>query len=315
LLVEKLYKKAITHRYDDDHIIHYFSYKDFPGLEAEPIAFQTEQGLTIKGNFYHYAQYDKKKLVVFCHGLGGGHRSYMREIERIAREGFRVLACDNIGCFESEGDGIRGLTESLHDLDVCLKYLKSLDETKALDLHVIGHSWGGYAASNILNYHPDLKSVCAISGFCSVKSYLDVFLGGKMKGLQKAIYKIEKSQNPDYVDSTSVTAMEQAKCPVLLVHSTDDTMVKFAGTTGYLQETIHNGNVRYLIVEHKAHNPNLTKPAVDMLNKDLGAYRQLVAKKKLKTMEAKKAYVDKLDFWAMTEQDEAVWAEIFKLWK
>lgn len=315
MIVKELYKKLITHRYDNDHIIHYFSHVDFAGLEAKPFSFKTEKGLTVRGNFYHYAQYDKTQLVVFCHGLGGGHRSYMREIERIAREGYRVLAYDNIGCFESDGDGLEGLTESLHDLDLCLTYLSTLDEMQGIRVHVIGHSCGGYAVSNIISYHPEVASVCAISAFCSVKIFLDAFFGGKLKWLQRSVYNIEKGYNAAYVASSSVDALSKAQCPVLLVHSQDDGTVSCKHNTQYLMDTLQNGRVRYLIVDHKAHNPNYTENAVKLLAEQLGTYRKLVAQKKLKTYEAKKAYVDNMDFWAMTEQDEAVWSEIFKLWK
>ena len=49
-----IYKKAFINRYDDDKIIFYYSYKDFPGLKAQPIEFRTPQGYMIKGNIYSY---------------------------------------------------------------------------------------------------------------------------------------------------------------------------------------------------------------------------------------------------------------------
>ena len=53
-LFETLYKKILIKRYDDNHIIHYFSHKDFDNLKAENINFITDEGLTIRGNFYFY---------------------------------------------------------------------------------------------------------------------------------------------------------------------------------------------------------------------------------------------------------------------
>ena len=92
-LVSAIYKKAFVKRYDDDGIIHYFSHRDFEGLNAKPVSFRTPQNLLIRGYLYSYAPVSRPaELVVFCHGMGGGHRSYMREIEVICKRGYEVLA-------------------------------------------------------------------------------------------------------------------------------------------------------------------------------------------------------------------------------
>ena len=207
-----IYKKAFINRYDDDKIIFYYSYKDFPGLNAKPIEFKTPQGYLIKGNIYSYENHDKDDLVIFCHGLGGGHRSYMREIELLCSRGYEVLSYDNVGCWESEGESIRGLSEAVNDLVSCLDFLAGSYNLKDRKLHIIGHSWGGYAAGNILNFRrKNIKSVTVISGFASVNTIIFGGYGGKMKIFKNAILRFERKANPDYADCCSVDAFRDTR--------------------------------------------------------------------------------------------------------
>ena len=307
-----IYRKTFVHRYDDDHIITYFSYKDFPGLEEKPVEFKTPQNLTIRGHIYSYPGEHKDGLVVFCHGLGGGHRSYMCEIETICKEGYEVLAYDNIGCWESEGKDIRGVSESINDLVSCMDYIASTQELKDRPLHIMGHSWGGFAAGNILNFRKaNIRSVTVISGFASIDTLTDAGFGGQLKPFKKLIARFERKANPDYADSCSVNAFKDTDVKVLLIHSKDDQMAAISTGLGYVRERVDNPNVTYLEVEGKFHNPNYTTDAVTYMRQTFGEYEALVKAKKLKTFDQKKAYMAEKDFWRMTKQDDEIWAKIF----
>ncbi len=309
-----LYRKNFVHRYDDDHIIHYFSYTDFPGMAERPVEFKTPQGLTIKGHIYSYPGEHRKDLVVFCHGLGGGHRSYMREIEFICKEGYEVLSYDIVGCWESEGKDVRGMSESVNDLVSCLDYIHQTKDLKDRGLHIIGHSWGGYAAGNILSFRQrNIRTITVISGFASLGSFADVAYGGKLKPLKRSILGFERKVNPDYALCCSVDALKETGVKVLLIQSKDDTMVPISCGLEYVRSRISNDNVSYLVVEGKYHNPNYTADAVQYMGQVFGEYNQLVKDRKLKTFEQKQAFMDQKDFIRMTEQDPEVWRSIFDL--
>lgn len=307
-----IYKKAFINRYDDDKIIFYYSYKDFPGLNAQHIEFKTPQGYLIKGNIYSYENHDKDDLVIFCHGLGGGHRSYMREIELLCSRGYEVLSYDNVGCWESEGESIRGLSEAVNDLVSCLDFLAGSYNLKDRKLHIIGHSWGGYAAGNILNFRrKNIKSVTVISGFASVNTIIFGGYGGKMKIFKNAILRFERKANPDYADCCNVDAFRDTKARVLLIHSKDDPVCVIACGMDYVRPRVDNPNVTYLEVEGKFHNPNYTADAVAYMQQSFGEYQALLKQKKLRTYDEKKAFMDLRDFRRMTEQDSEVWTAIF----
>lgn len=309
-LISFIYKKAFVKRYDDNHITHYFSYEDFPGLGARPFSFMTPQGLTVKGNIYSYSGAITTDLVIFCHGIGGGHRSYMREIELLAKSGYEVMAYDNVGCFESEGSSIRGMTESLNDLDSCLAYVYSNDELKNRRISLIGHSWGGYAVGNILHFYKDIYSVGILSTFDSLDVVFSLGFGGKFNKFKKGILSYERKMNPKYVDLSMSKALEHTSAKVVMIQSKDDSMVSINAGLDYVKQYVHNPKVRFVTVEGKFHNPNYTEDAVRYMQTTFGEYNRLVKEKKLKTLREKQEYMDQRDWLRMTEQDPEVWKDL-----
>lgn len=314
-LFETLYKKILIKRYDDNHIIHYFSHKDFDNLKAENINFITDEGLTIRGNFYFYPSYKENRLIIFCHGIGGGHRSYMREIELLCKNGYRVLAYDNIGCFESEGKNIRAASESINDLLCVLNTLKNNGMLNGIKVSLIGHSWGGHAVSNILSYYDGISSIVCISGYASIELFLKSIFKGKHNFIRKSIIKYEKKINPNLYNSYSYNAVKDTKTKILFIHSKDDPTIKLDASAFSYKEKINNPNVQYILCEGKLHNPNYTYDAVKYMNESFMEYNKLIKTKKLKSFNDKKAYMDKLDWYRMTSQDEEIWNKILETLK
>lgn len=306
------YKNTTIKRYDDSHLIKYFDYTDFPSLNRSPIEFKTKQGNKIQGYFYSYPNYKEDHLVIFCHGIGGGHRSYMREIEFLCKNGYRVLSYDNIGCFESEGKNIRAMSESINDLHCVLLTLKEKNLLDGIKVSLIGHSWGGHAVSNILSYYKDIYSITCISGYSSHKLFINYCLKNKYAFIGKAIQKYEDKQNKDYSRAYSYDAVKDTKTKVLFIHSKDDPVVPLCTSAFEYKDRINNPNVRFLLVDNKKHNPNYTIDAVNYMNECFGTYNKLCKEKKLKSFKEKKEYMNQFEWYRMTEQDPEVWSEIFK---
>ena len=123
--IEKAYLKAVRSRCDDGGTAYYFSAADFDGLEQEPYPFENLRGERLQGYFYHYGTPKTPyRIVIFEHGMGGGHRSYMKEIEMLARHGYLVFAYDHTGCMESQGAHTNGFSQSLADLHAALLSLE-----------------------------------------------------------------------------------------------------------------------------------------------------------------------------------------------
>ena len=293
------YKKNYIIRYDYEPYLKYFSRKDFHGLNAEKISFKSSHNDTLRGNIYYYDGYDKNKLIVFVHGIGPGHLSYMREVEYLCKSGFRVLAYDMTGTGMSDGDTIYGLSEALADLDCVLDYVWSNEALKHLDISIVGHSLGAYASLNIAYYKPNIKNIVAMSGFESIANLATSFDMNKNE-----ILDFEKSVNPGYAISLGIEAIDAYKGNMMIIHSSDDCMVPHTAGISYIHEYTAKG-----------HNPNYTKEAVKYMKDIMGEFNTKINQGLIKTEQEKMEFFQNVDFYKMTEQDEKVFSQIIDLLK
>ncbi len=311
--IEKVFRSTLYRRCDDDGSTFYFSKEDFKGLEAQPYTFVSSMGNTLKGYFYSYENPNEDRLIVFDHGFGGGHRSYMKEIEMLCRRGYKVFSYDHTGCMESEGENTNGFAQSLRDLDDCLTALKKDENVNTLDISVIGHSWGGFSTMNIAALHPDITHIVVISGFLSVEEMVKQNFSGFLKGYRKCILGIEQKANPDYVGYNGVKTLSQTKAKVLLVYSSDDGLVKKEIHFDALKNGLAGKeNIEFLLVDGKGHNPNYTREAVKLLGEYSAAKGKAVKKNLLQTKEQKEEFKNSFNWDKITEQDEKVWEKIFE---
>ena len=306
-----IYESQFMSRCDDKGLAHYFSHSDFPGLRQQSFDFMSSLGHTMKGWFYCYDKVIPGRLVVFEHGFGGGHRSYMKEIEKLCSHGYLVYTYDHTGCMESGGDSPRGLSQSLRDLNDCLNALRSTPGSRDLDISVMGHSWGGFSTMNICALHPEVSHIVAMCGFVSVPEMAGQFFSGILKGYRKGVLALEEKNNPEFVRYNAAESLAGTDIPVLLLYSADDKLVSRGIHHDTLKKDLaHKSNIRILLEENKGHNPNYTREAV----RYLGEYAAALARKnkQLRTESRKKAFRDSWDWDRMTIQDDNVWTEIFR---
>ncbi|MBE6894179.1 MAG: alpha/beta fold hydrolase [Ruminococcaceae bacterium] len=309
----KIYKNQMFIRCDDNGTAYYFSADDFDGLNKRSYTFQSKNGHTLQGYFYWYENPVANRLVVFEHGMGGGHRSYMREIETIAKKGYMVFAYDHTGCMESGGENTNGFAQSLNDLDCCITALTQTGEFKEEEITVIGHSWGGFSTMNIAVLHPNLKNVVAMSGFASVKRMVQQHFGGFLKIYAKAVYALEEKTNPEYVKYDAVESLGKSSIHALIIHSADDPLVKKEHHFDVVQKALgHKENIKFMLLNGKAHSPNYTYEAVKYKDAFFANLTEKLKKKELETEEQKSKFVAEYDWWAMTMQDMDIWNKIFE---
>lgn len=305
------YKGMMYARCDDNGTAFYFSASDFPGLQSEVYSFTASAGHTLQGATYHYENPIPGRLIVFDHGFGGGHRSYMKEIEMLCRHGYLVFAYDHTGCMASGGESPNGMAQSLCDLNDCINYLKANDAFANMDISVVGHSWGGFSALNISALHPEISHVVVLSGFVSVEELVKTFFSGILKWYRKPILELEKSANPRFFEYHAVETLSKSNAKTLLIYSADDQMCKKAHYDILKAGLDSKTNVQFLLVDRKGHNPNYTEEAVKY-HGEFGKARSKLLKKKNLTDAEKASFVASFDWNKMTEQDETVWKKIFE---
>ena len=310
-LIEKLYRSNLFIRNDNPNGIFYFTAADFSGLQAEPYGFKSQMGHDLQGWFYFYPDPIPKRLVVFDHGMGNGHRAYLREIEMLAKAGFLVYSYDHTGCMASGGESTNGFAQSLKDLDDCITALKKEPALQGRTISVVGHSWGGFSTMNICALHPEITHVVSMSGFISVKRMLAQTFSGLLKGARKPLYELEKSVNGAYADFDAIESLGKTHAKVLLIASADDKVVQKAHHFDVLQrELAEHENIRFLLTEKKGHNPSYTCDAVVYKDDFFARFQKLVKQKKLETKEQQNAFMTSFDWMRMTEQDASVWDKI-----
>ena len=309
--VEKIYRSNLYIRNDNPSGIFYFSAEDFPGLHAVAYDFKAQAGHDLKGFFYYYDNPIPGRLVVFDHGLGNGHRAYLREVEHLAKAGFLVYTYDHTGCMTSGGESTNGFAQSLSDLDACFTALKQEPALKGRSFSVMGHSWGGFSTMNIAAIHPEITHVISMSGFVSMEKIIEQFVGGILAPYRKTLLALETRTNPDYVNFNAAESLQNVNAKVLLIYSSNDSVISKALHYDTLYKALFGKpNIRFLLVHGKDHSPNYTTDAVAYKTQFFEELQAADKKKQLETESKQLAFMAKYDFRRMTEQDQRVWTII-----
>ncbi len=309
--VVDMYRGMMYARCDDTGVAHYFSASDFKGLHDETYSFASSMGHALCGHIYYYDSPREGRLIVFEHGLGGGHRSYMREIELLCRHGFLVFSYDHTGCMESGGQGTNGLAQSLHDLDDCLNALSTDARFRAMDISVMGHSWGGFSTLNISALHPEVQSVVVLSGFVSVEKMVSSLFGGIMSGYRQPVMQLEQTSNPRFVHYDACTTLMQTNTRALLIYSDNDKLCRRAHYDDLHSQLGNCDNISFMLEHGKGHNPNYTAAAVNYLGEYSTRRTKETRAGRLSTEAQRARFRACFDWWRMTEQDDRVWRAIF----
>lgn len=305
------YRALAFSRCDGDGTAYYFSASDFEGLRCEGQTFRASAGHTLQGYFYFYEAPVADRLIVFEHGLGGGHRSYLREIERLCAHGFRVFAYDHTGCMESGGAHTNGLAQSLSDLSDCMAMLAEHPRYSKCKISVVGHSWGGFSAMNISALYPHITHAVAISGYRDVEGFVDFCLGGMLGPARDEILRLEREANPRFSRFCAEESLLSSSARVLLIHAKDDPVCSKEAHFDLLRERLKaRPDTRFLEMDGKGHNPNYTHDAVEYLGFYAAERARRLQEGDLQTPDQKAAFVASFDWRRMTAQDEAVWREI-----
>ena len=296
--ISYVYKKKFVCRYDQEVGVPYHVYTDFPGLKQEAYTFINSSKVEIHYFYYYYDNYRDDKIVLFIHGLGPGHASYLAEINALAKKGYKILTFDATGCGESKGKILKSLNQPTRDVIELLEFLK-LDKPIVL----VGHSLGGYTSLNVLNLRKDITKAVVMSGFLSIASELGTSI--KSSFICKHILKYEKKVEPELYKLDNVEFLKNTKDQIFFIQSDDDQMVPYDIALKVV-EGIDNPNIKKLRVTGKKHNPNYSYAAVDYMNEVFGRFNELINKKEIRTDEQRIAYFKDVSLERLVEQDEDI---------
>ena len=238
--------------------------KEILGLDARPIEIPMK-GIKMRGFIYSKGEVDPNKIVVYCHGMWSCHDSYLQNIGYIAAKGYDVIGFDYEGVESSDGKDIRGFGNSLRCTDYVIRYIKNNPELKDRDIYVVGHSWGGFAASNIAGIHKDIKGVVPLSPVIGISELMKGLLP-KWMGFMAYIFEfVDSLRCGKYSYMNAIKSLNDYEGKVLFIHSSDDPTVKIDYSTNYVQRKTKNKNIKYFVLTDRRHQPHYTLEACDKL--------------------------------------------------
>lgn len=265
--------------YDDPRFTteyYYEHYKaDYPREEVE---FQSGKN-TLKG--FIYGAENDKGLLVFAHGIGSGHEHYMKNLMWFVDNGWRVFSYDATGSGYSEGDGTRGLSQSALDLDAALTFVENDERLNSLPVCLMGHSWGGYAVTAVLNFDHKIAAVASISGYNQPLEMILEEAEGMMGGFRYAmvpfIWTYNTSLFGKYARLTAVDGINKSDTPVLIIHGTSDKKIGYDKSSIISEKArITNPNAEYLTLNGIAHsNMFYTDEAREYIDKFNAEYKRV----------------------------------------
>jgi pimeloyl-ACP methyl ester carboxylesterase len=190
--------------------------------------------------------------VVVVHGFGGGWEDYSPDIKFFVDSGYRVLAYSGTGVFESEGESRMSFSQSTADLRNCLEHISNDSSLSSLPLTLFGHSQGGFAVCDVLNYGEakNVDFVVSVAGVAKASGIVDA-AAEEMMGNSYALLKpfLVISDRKDFSGKTdAITGINKSEAKILLFQGTDDTVVppdKHAIT--HFKDKINNSNCKIVM--------------------------------------------------------------------
>lgn len=249
--------KALGGRGDGSPTLPYWTAEQL-GLSKEPFSFVSGKW-RLFGFRYYKGHVKPNALVVFFHGLGGGHASYMKQIALLAGAGYLVYAYDNSGSGISEGDAIHDLSQTLLDQKAFFAFLDKDEKAKGLRRFAMGHSWGGFTALASLQKEYGIEKVISLSGFHSVIDAME-FASPSIKKMRKTILSYQKRRFAPLGGLDVLDLMKKTSSKVLYIQGDKDEAVSFLTNYELFEkELADRPNIFLIRCKDRGHMPYWTK--------------------------------------------------------
>ncbi|MFC2061017.1 alpha/beta hydrolase [Elusimicrobiota bacterium] len=180
------------------------------GLYYEDIAFKTEDNIELNGWFVPAEK--AKAVLLFCHGNAGNISHRLESIKIFNEIGLSVFIFDYRGYGKSEGKPAEAGTYI--DAEAAWRYLKEVKGVKQENIIIFGRSLGGAIGAYLAKEHKP-KALVVESSYTSINDIAsDLYPLIPMNIISRFGYNTS-----EYIG--------EVKCPVLVVHSSDDEIIPF----------------------------------------------------------------------------------------
>lgn len=302
--------RKINRRYDNNPLLKYFTADDFNDLNAESFSFKTKNNKTLRGYIYSSSQVTNfARVIIFFHGIGAGHQAYTKEINRLVKDNnLAVLAYDNLGCGQSDGRNIKDVSWALVDATYFLRYLKQNPRFKNSELIVIGHSWGGLVAGNIISLNPNsnITRVVVLNGLANIVELSTRYT--KAKFAAKYFYRfVSWLKLGRFANHSTLKTLKNHHVSALIAHGARDKIIPLSYTKPLFDYAGKVSHIWPLIYPDHKHFVYLSNRAEDEL---MAMQKNLSVLAKQNDQMALEAYTKTIDYDLIGQQNDELFATI-----
>ncbi len=202
------------------------------GLAYREVSIPTENGKRLFAWFVPPPASGPAPAVAVLHGWGGNAEMMLPLAQPLHRAGYAVLLFDSRNHGRSDSDGFSSLPRFAEDLDRALDWLALQPEVDAARMATLGHSVGAAAALLVASRRPELSAVASIAAFADPESMMRRFLAAHHVPyfpLGRLVLRyVQRAIGHRFSDIAPRNTIRQIRCPVLLVHGSDDATVPVA---------------------------------------------------------------------------------------
>lgn len=313
LLAMLCLRAAFGGRCEGDPALRYFTHEDFGDMDARPVAIPSDRGQLLRGAVYTCPAAEPAGLVIFAHGMGGGHLSYMTELHTLARAGFAALAYDNTGTMSSEGKSLGSFYQAARDLRAALAFARGEGKWPPDKIVLAGHSWGGYAVCQTLaREEENVAGAVAFSPpdspAAAICDSMRELLGVPMGWLRPALAAASIAAGGWDARHGSAAALARTeRVPVLLLHGDADTSVRLQNSPLSRAAVREKDNITAVLYPGRGHNVYQTAESERYLREVMGAIgaaKRKYGKAGVPPEEQARLYA--IDYELITREDPAV---------
>jgi len=263
-----IYNHTFARRAESPQYRAFLRYGDVQGYEKQIVKFPSGQN-ALTGYIYGMDNY--KGLVVVAHSFGDGAEGYFGVITFFVDRGWRVFTYDKTGSHNSEGSGTRGLVQSALDLDAALTFIAA--QEWGLPIVLLGHSWGGFASTAVLNFDHEISAVVSLAGYNRPIQVLHDtsrrVLGRTGTLAYPYLWAYQRFLFGQDAGLSAVDGINRSGIPVKIIHGTADWLILYdsAGIIAY-RDSITNPNVQFITHDMPHNNCHMNL----LMTKDAAAY-------------------------------------------
>lgn len=202
------------------------------GLTYREVSIPSENGKRLFAWFIPARHPAPAPAVAILHGWGGNAEMMLPLAPPLYQAGYAVLLLDARSHGQSDGDSFSSMPRFAEDLGHALDWLAIQPGVDAKKLVALGHSVGAGAALLAASRRPDLAAVVSIAAFADPESMMRRFLAARHVPYfpfgRFVLNYVQRTIGHRFSDIAPKNTIRQVRCPVLLVHGTDDDTVPLA---------------------------------------------------------------------------------------